>query len=156
MGFRALLMSIAILLPSDAWSGRPPAVQTVTGKCNDGSNSFNLSVYSSGQRQGIRLSGFELVTCPTEPAIVVFEVDDPSVDLDGDNFVQIAVEGGTTVTFNDSLTLLGGMDLRRSRAWSGMFFFGRSAQAANDVCLGPVTDYILRSDLTLLPRSLGC
>ncbi len=156
MALRTLLIAMTLLLPSEGWADQPASVVSVGGPCADGTHSYEYRVYSTGQRRGSKLLGFELSTCPAEASVLSFGVDDPSVDPDGDNVVQIAVAAGTTVTYDQSLAILETIDLLRSHAWTGMWAVGASSHPTTDVCSGPVVDYVLQSDLMVLPRSEVC
>jgi hypothetical protein len=152
MRWRTILLIAAALAvcAGDGWSARPMGDISIT--CPDGIHMFELRTFITGREGGTRIQGFELETCPQGFQSISFVVDDLNVDPNRDGRVVIAVEPGTTVTYEESQAILEAIGLLRTSAFGGGI--GLGGVSGSGPCLsGPTTDldYVLLSDLRVLP-----
>jgi hypothetical protein len=153
MRWRTILLTAAALAvcAGDGWSARPAGGGSVA--CPDGIHTLEFRTYITGRGGGIRVQGFELETCPEGFQTISFIVDDLNVDPNRDGRIVIAVEPGTTVTYEESQPILEAIGLLRTSAFGGGI--GLSGSSGSGPCLSEPTtdlpDYVLLSDLRVLP-----
>lgn len=124
------------------------------GGCNDGVNEWDFTtITAGGYKNGLKLLGFTLRTCPVALQTFSIIVDDLALDPSGDGVITVSPEPGITVDYEQSQPILEAMGLLRSKAvtgsGAGISYFDEGPcfpLPANNL-----PDYVLLANLTLVP-----